>query len=167
MKISAAVATPTLTATPVAWVDVLAGLTGLRLHAFDELLAAGEASSEEIAARVIAWSRQHGAEPLRTRAASAGEIDTALRWLGHHRLAQQGGSGRWRGRAQAAAMQIYLERGPDRAHDFTLGGRLAAQEGRGDRRNQAQERHAHAAEGAPFNKPAPVHAAQFLDLGDY
>jgi hypothetical protein len=169
MKIAPPTPAPAIPATPEAWVDVLSGLTGLRLHALEELLAAGEASGDEIAGRVVAWARQNGSESLRARAGSAREIESALHWLGHHRLAQQGGSGRWRGRTPAVAMPIYLERGPDRAHNFTLGGSLAAQERSGDRRNQGAQvgAHAKAAEGAHLHKPAPVHAPQFFDFGDY
>lgn len=179
MKIAAPAPALTTAATPEAWVDVLAGLTELRLHTLDELLAAGEATQEEIAARVVDWTRRHGTPKIRAAAGEPGAIERALRWLGHHRLAQQGGSGRWRARQIAVAMPLYLERGPDLAHNFTLGGSLAAQEGRGDRRDQASDvaRPAEAAEGATFSpKPAPqapaaerrpIHAPQFFDFGDY
>jgi hypothetical protein len=174
MRLAPTAPETTTTATPEAWVDVLAGLTGLRLHALEELLVAGEATGEELAGRVVDWARRHGGPKLRAAAGAPGAVEQALQWLGHHRLAQQGGSGRWRGRHPSQAMMLFLTRGPDRAHTFTLGGSLAAQEGRGDRRSQAQERHAEAAKGdtpAPPRPPEPprrpVHAAQFFDFGDY
>ena len=179
MRLAAAPETPTA-ATPDAWVDVLAGLTGLHLVVLDELLNHGEATTDEI----IAGAAMSTSAKMREAARREGAVENALHWLAHHRLAQRGGSGRWRGRTIPQAMPIFLERGPDRAHTFTLGGSLGAQEGRADRRSQGHETApAEAAKGDTFTadpadpaKPAPkaepapiraVHAPTFFDFGDY
>ena len=167
--------------TPCAWALVVDGLSGLRLHAYEDLNCLGDATDDQITAAVVAFARSQAGPLLRAQAETQGAVANALRWLGHHRLAHQGGSGRWRARSLAEAMPIYLERGPDRDHEFTSGCGLAARERSGDRRNQDAHgcAHAEAAGGAPLKstKPttphvAPVfmaksHSSQFFDFGDY
>lgn len=170
MKLAATVEAPT-TATPEIWVDVLTDLVGVRLAVYDELLRSGDLTATQIAARIGAPTTE---TRLRSAALAPGAIDNALAWLGAHRLAVREASGRWRHVGMQTAQRTFTERGLDRAHNFTLGGSLAAQERSGDRRESGAcvSARAEAAEGVTLSRPPPVprptvFVSGLLDLGEY
>jgi hypothetical protein len=157
---------------PPDWVDVLTDLRGLRLAIYDELIRLAERSEMQLTASL---SCPEEPQPTRTEARAEGAVARALAWLGHHRLAVRGASGRWTPRGLAAACHLFITSGPDAAYPLLAPATAeAAQKGRGDRRSQGQVAHAEVAgAGTPPKTHAPaaprpaIHAPQFFDFGDY
>ena len=162
------------TGTPPGWVDVLTDLRGLRLAIYDELLRTGERSATQLAALMAS---PEAPQPTRREAQAEGGVERALLWLGHHRLAVRGASGRWTPRGLAAACHLFITSGPDAAYPLLAPATAeTAQKGRGDRRSQGQVAHAEVAGAGTLSRsatphtspPRPaIHAPQFFDFGDY
>lgn len=78
------------------WAAVMAGLTGVRLAIYDELLAGGSIGAGALAAMAKA---------------PRGTLEDALAWLAvHHFVRAEGGT--WRGVALKIATESFLQSGP-------------------------------------------------------
>lgn len=169
-----ATATEQSTDAPPDWVDVLTDLRGLKLAIYDELIRLAERSELQL---ITSLSCPEEPQPTRTEAKTEGAVARALAWLGHHRLAVRGVSGRWTPRGLAAACRLFINSGPDAAYPLLAPATAeTAQKGRGDRRSQGQVAHAEVAGAGTLSRsarphtspPRPaIHVPQFFDFGDY
>ena len=140
------------------WTDVMTGLVGVRLAAYDELLVRGTLGAETLAALV----RNEGGPD---------ELLAAVAWLIEHRMviAQDGV---WRAVGIARARQVWEEfgpapaTGPGLATEFEPGrGGAPSREDRG--RFAMREGDNTAVRSDILKQVRAVHACGLLDLGDY
>ena len=132
--------------------DVMAGLVGVRLAVYDELLEHGELGPTTLGALV----RTNGGPEA---------LLAAVSWLIQHRLAKADG-GRWRAIPIARARQIFDEFGPAAPEPTLEPGRSGGPE----REVRQVARFAPASDPAaarPDAEQPRVHASAFLNLGDY
>lgn len=137
------------------WTDVMAGLTGLRLAIYDELLTSGSLDVNELAPH------------LRPEQRVFEQITEALAWLTTHRMVR-GNNGVWTANGLDRAQTLFAEHGPVPVPGYTYngGGSLAAMKGAVTNRSQGDTT-ARAEAAAVVSTPArqPVHASVFLDFG--
>jgi hypothetical protein len=142
------------------WTDVMAGLTGLRLAIYDELLDKGSVSVDALAVN------------LRPDQRVLEQITEALAWLTTHRMVRAV-AGIWHANPISTAQKIFTEHGPVAVPGYTYngGGSLTAMKGAVTARSQADMTGPAEATAVVSSPHAPerraVHANAFLDLGDY